>query len=148
MNSLKTIIDELKTITLSHEQVEMCYTGQISDISTPKDGLPPAYPYVFYIIEGVTGGSRQSVAKITGIFQTMCIDEEDAILQAQSDMALIAKDIWSYYKLTLSVKTEMTEYTLVPFVERFEDMVAGVTMSVDLVYEDPATICNFPLKTT
>ena len=148
---LKDLTDQLTQLTESHAQVEMCRWGVISDVANPKDGLAPAYPYVFYIIDNVNFTRRQYLVQITGIFQTRCEDTQDAILQAQSDMAEVARDI--YAKLVIqsgdSGPISINKDSVIggtPFVERFQDTVAGVTVVWPFEIDFPASKCFFPEK--
>lgn len=150
--NLKDLTDALTATTESHAQVQMCRWGVISDVSNPKDGLPPSYPYIFYIIDSVNTTRRQYFVNITGIFQTRCEDTQDGILQAQSDMAEIARDIYAQYIIqsgsgpawSISKDVQIQGF---PFVERFQDTVAGVTVTWPFEIDFPISKCYFPYKT-
>jgi hypothetical protein len=125
--------------------------GVISDIANPKDGLPPAYPYVFWIIDTVQQTRKQYTVNLTGIFMTRCKDEQEEILKAQSDMSEIARDIYSYFVIQGSNDpawgvTPSWEMTGVPFVERNQDTVAGVTMQFQFEIDAAVSKCYFPTK--
>lgn len=149
--NLKTATDDITTLTNSHAQVKMCRWGTISDVANPKDGIPPAYPYVFYIIDQVNYTRRQYKLQITGIFMTRCKDTQEEILQAQSDMADISRDIYAKYIVQsgdagpLSV-TQDLELEVTPFVERFQDTVAGVTVRYYFELDVAIGTCYFPTK--
>lgn len=150
-SNLKSLTDDLTTLTNSHAQVQMCRWGTISDVANPKDGLPPSYPYVFYIIDQVNFTRRQWLVQVTGIFQTRCQDTQEEILKSQSDMADIARDIYSTYIVQsgdsglISIQKDTT-INVIPFVERFNDTVAGVTVTIPFEIDVPASICYFPKK--
>ena len=149
--NLKILIDTVTEIVESHAQIEMCRWGVISDISNPKDGLQPKYPYFFGIIDSVNFTRAQYLVNVTAIFQTQCEDTQEAVLQAQSDMAEIAHDIYSKLVIQsgsdgpISINKNI-EISGVPFVERFQDTVAGVTITFPFELDNPASKCYFPLK--
>jgi hypothetical protein len=150
-NTLKNLTDALTELTESHAQVEMCRWGVISDVANPKDGIPPQYNYVFYIIDQVTLTRTQYVVNITGIFMTRCKDTQEEILTAQSSMAEIAKDIYSYWIIQGSSEPDWGisptwQASAIPFVERFQDTVAGVTVQFQFEIDSPASKCFFPTK--
>ena len=149
--NLNSITDALTQVTDSHAQVAMTRWGTISDVANPKDGLPPAYPYIFYIIDQVNFTRRQFLVQITGIFQTRCKDTQADILKAQSDMADIARDIYSQFIIQSGDSPAWSipkdaEIAGTPFVERFNDTVAGVTVQFPFELDFPAGICYFPTK--
>jgi len=152
----KEIVDSVASAVASHKIVKDFGYGAITDIKTvATDTQSPStvdYPYVFL---NPTQGSRNGQA-ITYRWNLISMDvvQEDPTdgyenyLQVQSDCQQYIDDILAYlrfetplkkYDLTLNVQ-------LTPFKERFQDSVAGMTATLEIVIPIPLNNCITPFN--
>ena len=91
----KEIIDIFKEKTTGHFFLNEFGYGDISDISTPDDGKSPMYPYVFLNPIAVNGGEQVSTFNFNLICMTQTQDDEQSIIDAQSNCIDYLRDLIS-----------------------------------------------------
>lgn len=149
--TVKSLTDDLDSLTKSHAMVQSVHWGTISDLANPKDASTPGYPYVFYTVDSITFDRTQYHVNITGFFQTRIEDTETEMLQGISDMTEIARDIFAYYAIQAGntppwgINRESTVNGHV-MVEAFQDSVLCVAVQFNFDIDVPISKCYFPLK--
>ncbi len=133
---------------ISHAQLNCVHFGNISDINSPKDMVKITYPYVFIITNNITVTRQMIKASFDVVLMNQYIDNEIDILKTQSDMLEIGRDIMASYILTDATADITLEDNIIstPFVERFKDNVAGVTMQMNFTIGTPISKCFFPTR--
>ena len=148
MYTYKEIVDLFKQAALDHLMIQDFGYGQLSDIKTRNqsaDGDQEVdYPYAF--LNPTTHQRQQSTVtyQFNLIMMDMARDEEgdkyDNFLKIQSDCQQYIDDIVSELWNTSTKPDIQLTMTYTPFVERFQDELAGMTASISIVV--PVTINN------
>lgn len=139
------IIQKIKTILENHKMINEIGEGPISDINYPKDGESPDYPYAFLNSDSVTLGRQTFTYTFNLIVMTQSLDENE-VLQ-QSNMIQIINDIYTHMVTNfddplLSISDNIL---VVPFRERFSDLVVGGSANITITYGRPMTKCDIPI---
>ena len=148
MYTYKQIVDLFKSAALNHLMIQDFGYGQLSDIKTrneSQDGDQEVdYPYAF--LNPTTHQRQQSTVtyQFNLIMMDMARDEEgdkyDNFLQIQSDCQQYIDDIVSQLWNTSTKPDIQLTMTYTPFVERFQDELAGMTAAISI--QVPITINN------
>lgn len=144
----KEIVDLLGSIADSHKMIADWGYGDLSDIKTRALNTTGGadYPYMF-INPG--GGNRDQYTE-TWTFNLIMMEvvgKGDDFLKTQSDCAQYLSDILARLQLYLTQPTDpepLFPVQIQPFKERFQDEVAGMTMTLSLVHRDPLNDCITP----
>jgi len=148
MYTYKQIVDLFKSAALNHLMIQDFGYGQLSDIKTrneSQDGDQEVdYPYAF--LNPTTHQRQQSTItyQFNLIMMDMARDEEgdkyDNFLTIQSECQQYIDDMVSELWNTSTKPDIQLTMTYTPFVERFQDELAGMTASISIVV--PVTINN------
>ena len=147
ISTYKAAVDNLKEIALSHMAVKQCQVGQLSDLDIENNTNPfQRFPVVHYIPRtssidrngAVTLGFSMIVADIAE-------NEEDLQRNVHNNTFMIIQDILSKYILTTWDNVDMnmeTPVNVTPFVEKYNNNLAGWTAEIDVVINSPLDLCN------
>lgn len=148
MYTYKEIVDLFKQAALDHLMIQDFGYGALSDIKTRNqsaDGDQEVdYPYAF--LNPTTHQRQQSTVtyQFNLIMMDMARDEEgdkyDNFLKIQSDCQQYIDDMVSNLWNTSTKPDVQLTMAYTPFVERFQDEVAGMTATISIVV--PITINN------
>ena len=143
-SSYNNIIDALKCVCLSHGMVHTVSSGNADDIDINSNVV---YPLVHIVPSSVSAGVQQITVSFNVLAMDLVKTDESNEQQVLSDTMQILIDVIAQYKngLMLSVQqntgiygqADDISYTLEPFTERFDNVVAGWNMSFNIVM--PAT---------
>ena len=148
MLTYKSFIDDLIATISTHKQVNTCCTGLIADFSTPKLSTNNiiVYPYVFLMNDSFSVDVNNGVSFMT-VFINLIIsdqfqDQQEAIIDVQSNMNEIALDIIASYTNVTGCSKPYRMFpdqniTIHPFVEKDRDSIAGVELTIGFVVEQP-----------
>lgn len=129
----KEIVDRIKDIVDRHRMVTDFGYGNLSDIKANNDGNESAdYPYAFL---NPTNHTRSGQA-ITYRFNLIVMDmaKDDNYLKIQSECQQYIDDILGNLRFGYKDQVDLTlNVTLTPFKERFQDVVAGMTATLEVV---------------
>ena len=145
MYTYKQIVDLFKSAALNHLMIQDFGYGQLSDIKTrneSQDGDQEVdYPYAF--LNPTTHQRQQSTItyQFNLIMMDMARDEEgdkyDNFLTIQSECQQYIDDMVSELWNTSTKPDIQLTMTYTPFVERFQDELAGMTASISIVVPVP-----------
>lgn len=148
MYTYKQIVDLFKSAALNHLMIQDFGYGQLSDIKTRNESADGDqevdYPYAF--LNPTTHQRQQSTVtyQFNLIMMDMARDEEgdkyDNFLTIQSQCQQYIDDMVSELWNTSTRPDIQLTMTYTPFVERFQDELAGMTASISIVV--PVTINN------
>jgi hypothetical protein len=143
----KEIIDIFKEKTTGHFFLNEFGYGDISDIMTPDDGAAPMYPYVFLNPVSVNGGEQVSDFTFNLICMTQTQDDEQSIIDAQSNCIDYLRDLISSvnYSITNPLVEFQEPFNFTPFKERFQDDVVGATVNMSVTYPTTLDLCKAPI---
>ena len=142
--SYNNIIDALKCVCFNHGMVNNVSSGNIEDIDLAANSV---YPLVHIVPGNVVAG----VQSITFSFNLLAMDlvhsDNSNEQQVLSDTLQILLDVIAQYKNGLQLGVQQNEgifgqldnanYTLEPFLERFDNAVAGFNLTLSIIV--PAT---------
>jgi hypothetical protein len=146
-----------KNFAKEHKQINCFGYGNISDIEVPVDpdsGEPVerSYPYMFINPTQHTWGNglityrfNIIVMDLTTEFTPTGFSGLDSVVKAQSDSLQIIGDFLAWINFQLSENNLVRSTSIVPFQERFQDTVAGMTASVEFQMKKDLDYCDIPL---
>lgn len=144
----KEIVDLLGNIADTHKMISDWGYGDLSDIKTRSLNTTGEadYPYMFI---NPAGGFRDPYTQ-TWTFNLIMMEVvglEDDFLKTQSDCAQYLDDVLARLQLAyVGPADPVPQYTVqyLPFKERFQDEVAGMTAIVQLQVKKPLNDCITP----
>ena len=151
MTSYYDILDTLETLFKAEEDINTVTTGSIADVANNKSTM---YSLAHILINNAQLETSQVRFNIT----VLCMDVVDISKESTTDilkgndnehdvlntlLAVIAR-VMNILKMGSSSETYKLDGspTLEPFVERFEDRVAGWAVTFDLLVLNDMTICS------
>jgi len=142
-----SIVERFKEIVTDHNQLQDFGYGNLSDIKTRSEGGTTTntdYPYLFVNPTSHSRGTRSVTYNFNLIVMDMAKD--DNFLKIQSECQQYIDDVLArlrfYY--TDQVDLLLTNITLTPFKERFQDTVAGMTATISIEVPLPLNECIAP----
>lgn len=160
-----SLVKAIQTACQNHKQVQSYGYGNLSNIETPLVYEDRRYPYVFLnptthtmqegtilyrfnmIVMDLAGEDFRDVPNDEASIFTanIVIKSEDTILYAQSDCLLIINDILSELRYAIEDTDVTLNVGLTPFEERFNDTVAGMTATIEVVLPNTLNQCDSPI---
>ena len=143
----KQIVDNIKQIVDDHKMLADFGYGQISDIKNGADDTEADYPYAFLNPGSHTRGERMITYRFNLIVMDMYLGDD--FLQAQSDCQQYIDDILAELKYNNKELYDTNiNATLTPFKERFQDVVGGMTATIDIEVPQKLNLCIAPFNPT
>lgn len=137
------IIDDLKQLAQAHEQINSFGFGDINqltmDIETKQS---PIYTKLYIIPNDTILDQNQLTYNLQVIVADRLKDDYSNQRDVMNDTLEIMKDVFTF--LYLSEYESEWDATVEPFLERFEDVLAGWTMSLTLTQPFDYNRCNVP----
>ena len=137
------IIDDLKGLAQAHEQINSFGFGDINqltmDIETKQS---PIYTKLYIIPNDTVLDQNQLTYNFQIIVADRLKDDYSNQRDVMNDTLEIMKDVFTF--LYLSEYESEWDATVEPFLERFEDVLAGWTMSLTLTQPFDYNRCNVP----
>jgi len=147
ISTYKVLVEELETIALSHMAVKQFQVGQLSDLDVQNNEHPfQRFPVVFLIPEQ---SSMDRYGKVTFGFRLLVADiaenTEDLQKNVHNNTFMIIQDLMSKIIMTtwgqLEIEAE-TPVIIEPFVEKFNNNLAGWSVQLDLVVKSSFDLCS------
>ena len=150
------LIDTLKQLGVSHQNISTTTVGDIFDIDLEKN---TKYPLMHINPINVTTGR----VELTYNFQIFVMDlvepddsnEQDVyndVLQTCIDIISIFRNSKWQSQLTLDIDAPVYftegDYTLEPFTERFDQAVTGWVFQIGIVVENDFQSCDIPMTSS
>lgn len=137
------IIDDLKGLAQAHEQINSFGFGDITqltmDIETKQS---PIYTKLYVIPNNVSLDQNELTYNFQIIVADRLKDDYSNQRDVMNDTLEIMKDVFTF--LYLSEYESEWDATVEPFLERFEDVLAGWTMSLVITQPFDYNRCNVP----
>lgn len=155
------LVKAIQTACENHPMIQSYGYGYISNIETPLVNGDRRYPYLFLnpsdhqLTEGTIRYRFNLIAMdLAGedfvddaTTKQVYLHGEDLVLQAQSDCLLYIQDILAELRYNQTLDTDVVLTTnLTPFEERFDDTVAGMTATIEIVVPNTLNRCDSPLN--
>lgn len=143
----QTVIQRFLQLLQEHKFINETGYGNLSDIQVPEDQQPPDYPYAF--INPIDMAIAPTLFSVTFnlIVMTQMLEGQPYELEGQSNCAKYINDVVALFVQTNDdpLMAVQTPITLVPFKERFQDNVVGVTATITVNYAKSMDVCDSPL---
>lgn len=138
----KQIVDRVEEVVNNHKILAHFDYGNLSDIKADEE---PDYPYVF--LNPTT--HQRSLQAITYRFNMIIMDmvKEENYLEIQSEAQQYCDDILAQLRFGYTDQVDLTlNVTLTPFKERFQDTVAGMTATLEVIVPLSLNDCIAPFN--
>jgi len=143
----KQLIDAFEQICLSQMSVKHFQVGELSDVDIQTNTETfQRYPFVFLIPRA---SSMDRFGKMILGFSLIVADiaknEEDLQRNTHNNTLMIMQDIFSKIILTSPSEVDWdveTPIRMVPFVEKFNNNLAGWTAEINVLIMSPFDLCN------
>lgn len=139
----KEIVDRVRNIAERHKMIVDFGYGALSDIKTNGDDAEADYPYVFLNPTNHTRTGQSITYRFNMIVMAMAYEHD--FLTIQSEAQQYIDDILSELRFGYSDQVDLTlNVSLTPFKERFQDTVAGMTASLEIIVPQKLDQCIAP----
>lgn len=137
----KEIVDRIKDIADRHKMIADFGYGNLSDIKANNDGNESAdYPYAFLNPTNHTRSGQAITYRFNLIVMDMVLDND--YLKIQSECQQYIDDLLGNLRFGYTDQVDLTlNVTLTPFKERFQDVVAGMTATLEIVIPNRLSDC-------
>ena len=147
ISTYKAAVDNLKEVALSHMLEKQCQVGQLSDLDIENSvNTFQRFPVVHFIprTSSIDRGGAVTLG-FSMIVADIAENEEDLQRNVHNNTFMIIQDILSKYILTTWDNVDMnmeTPVNVTPFVEKYNNNLAGWTAEIDVVINSPLDLCN------
>lgn len=146
----KEIVDRVKQVVFDHKQLADFGYGSLSDIKSRSENGPNSgnseqadYPYVFLNPTNHTRTGQSITYRFNMIVMEMV--PEDDYLIGQSICQQYIDDILAQLRFGYTDQVDLTlNVSLTPFKERFQDTVAGMTATLEIIIPSNLNDCIAP----
>lgn len=137
----KEIVDRIKEVVDNHVMLADFGYGNLSDIKANNDGNESAdYPYAFLNPTNHSRSGQAITYRFNLIVMDMVLDQD--YLKIQSECQQYIDDILGNLRFGYTDQVDLTlNVTLTPFKERFQDEVAGMTATLEVVIPQRLSDC-------
>lgn len=143
----KDVLNDLFDLLQRHKMIKTWGYGPISELVDPKDKEYTDYPYAFLQPTNHTFTKGQTAYRFNLIMMEYCRDTHDDIIQAQSDAQQYIKDVLGHLYYHYGEKYDYTYNTqMVPFQEKYDDTVSGMTAQIEIIVKDKLDDCISPFE--
>jgi hypothetical protein len=148
-STYRNVIETMRTTILSHPAVKTFRVGPPSSIEMPTDETPEIkYPYVHLVPQSASIDGPSTVFDFDLIVMDLAKDQLGLEERTQSSMLEITRDIiakytnttWDQWRFDIELPV-----TSMPFVENFQNSVAGWTTQIKIVAITPLSNCENPV---
>ena len=150
--SFNRVIEELYKFAKYHKQINNYGFGNLVDFSRRNEKDDDVkYPLMFITPQNITYNKTITEYDISIVFGDILQEDYEDGKNVISNMSLIAKDLISYISNPPSNPnsvdlTELFDISLpvnaIPFVERFNDYIGGVSMELKFIVRDGINTCS------
>jgi len=149
----KEIVDRIQEVVYNHKILVDFGYGNLSDIKTRSSNAVGSgeleeadYPYVFLNPSNHSRSQQSITYRFNMIVMEMAQTDSD-VLAVQSDCQQYIDDILAQLRFGYTDQIDLTlNVTLTPFKERFQDTVAGMTATLEVVVPSPLNQCIAPFN--
>lgn len=142
----KNVLDDLFAIISAHKMIKTAGYGPLSEIKVPRGTYDTNYPYAFLQPTNHTLGVHQMTYRFNLIMMEMCNEDIDSVIKAQSDSLQYVKDILARLYYHLDDYDFTLNASVTPFKEKYDDVVSGVTVGIELIVRDALDDCITPFQ--
>ena len=139
----KQIVDRVQQVVEDHKILVDFGYGTLSDIKTNGDDAEADYPYVFLNPTNHTRTGQSIIYRFNMIVMDMAYEHD--FLTIQSECQQYVDDILAHLRFGYTDQVDLTlNVSLTPFKERFQDTVAGMTATLEIIVPSNLNDCIAP----
>lgn len=137
----KEIVDRIAEVVDNHLILQDFGYGNLSDIKANNEGNESAdYPYAFLNPTNHSRSGQSITYRFNLIVMDMVLDND--YLKIQSECQQYVDDILAALRFSYTDQVDLTlNVSLTPFKERFQDVVAGMTATLEVVIPNRLSDC-------
>jgi len=140
----KNVLDDFFAIISNHKMIKTAGYGPLSEIKVPRGQYDTNYPYAFLQPTNHSLGKGQMTYRFNLIMMELPKDDIDSVIKAQSQCLEYVKDILGHFYYHLSDYDFNLNVSVIPFKEKYDDVVSGVTATIELTVKDGLNDCIAP----
>ena len=142
--TFKRAVDEIFNFSNAHKQVNGWGFGNLVDYGKMEDETTTLYPFVFITPQNISYNRTYTIYQFTITIGDQVRDDEENRVSVISNMQMIGKDLLSYIQQD-NLQTYFDfdfPVNAIPFVERFNDIIGGVSLDLSVKVVDPLNLCE------
>lgn len=146
----RDVVQQMRTICSNHPVIQTFRVGPASMIEIPTKDQPVSakYPYVMMVPQPAILDGRSTQFEFDLVVMDLAKDELDLEETIHSNTMEILRDILAAYTMTtwkdLDYNMQLP-ITATPFVEGYNNSVAGWTAQISITAKSPFDNCNNPI---
>ena len=147
IKTYKELVGYLESLALSHMAVHQFQVGSLSDIDVQTNTESPTrYPLVFLVPQtSILDRNGKALMGFSLIVADIAKNLEDLQVNTHNNTLMILQDLISRILLTdwKTVEINMeTPINIIPFVEKFNNNLAGWTAEINIEMKSPFDLCS------
>ena len=143
--TFKKLMDKLEEFANRHPNINSFGYGNLVEFGKDIDNTAPLYPLMFIVPQGITYNNAVTQYSLQIFFADRLNDDLEGSISIISEMSLITKDLLGIFKLDdeyMYIADYDFPINSQPFQERFDDVLAGVTSTINFNVSDYLDICQ------
>lgn len=142
--TFKRTVDELFDFANAHQQLNGWGFGNLVDYGQMEDETTTLYPFLFITPQNIEYGKTYTTYQFTITIGDQVRDDEENRVACISNMQMIGKDLLSYIQQGNLIDYFDFDFPVqaTPFVERFNDIIGGVSLDLSLRVVDSLNLCE------
>jgi len=142
--TFKRAVDEIFNFADAHKQVNGWGFGNLVDYGKMDDETTTLYPFVFVTPQNISYNKTYTTYEFTITLGDQVQADEENRVSVISNMQMIGKDLLAYIQQD-NLETYFDfdfPVNAVPFVERFNDVIGGVSLQLSVRVVDSINTCE------
>ena len=143
--TFKKLIDKLEEFANRHPNINSFGFGNLVEFGKDVDNTTPLYPLLFVVPQSVLYNEGLTTYGLQIFLADKLNDDNEGAVSIVSEMSLISKDLLATFKLNpdfMYLADFDFPITSAPFLERFNDVLAGVSSNINFNVSDYLDICQ------
>lgn len=124
--------------------------GNLVNFGMTDSGMTPTYPFMFVTPQSVSYDENITTWTLQVLFADRINDDMSNEIDVISDMSIQAKRFMSYIRRGMNQNPDLYNKmdcnlpaTGLPFLERFNDYVGGISLDIDLIVFEDINACDY-----
>ena len=139
------LITKLEEFQKRHPQLNSFGFGNLIEFGKDIENTTPLYPLMFIVPQGITYQESLTEYSLQIFFADRLNNDNEGSISVVSSMSQIARDLLGTLKLNedfMYLGDYNFPLTAAPFLERFNDVLAGVSLTLNINVSDYLDICQ------
>lgn len=143
--TFKKLIDKLEEFADRHPNINSFGFGNLVEFGKDIENTTPLYPLLFVVPQGIQYNEGITQYQLQIFLADRLDDDNDGSISIVSEMSMISKDLLGTLKLNedfMYLGDFDFPVSAAPFMERFNDVLAGVSSTLNFNVSDYLDICQ------